>query len=140
MFERYTEKARCVIFFARYEASQFGSSYIETEHLLLGLIREDKTLMYALLTPGDIENIRSAIELNSKGQKKVSTSVDLPLSSKCKETLKSAAQQADELSTPHIGTEHLLLGLLSQKSCLAAELLTQCGITAERVLQKAAFC
>ncbi|MDQ6708030.1 MAG: hypothetical protein M3Z85_18900, partial [Acidobacteriota bacterium] len=44
MFERYTEKARRVIFFARYEASQFGSPYIETEHLLLGLLREDKTL------------------------------------------------------------------------------------------------
>src|SRR5271156_932282 len=41
MFERYTEKARRVIFFARYEASQFGSPYIETEHLLLGLLRED---------------------------------------------------------------------------------------------------
>ena len=44
MFEKYTEKARRVIFFARYEASQFGSPYIETEHLLLGLLREDKAL------------------------------------------------------------------------------------------------
>jgi ATP-dependent Clp protease ATP-binding subunit ClpA len=44
MFERYTEQARRVIFFARYEASQFGSPYIETEHLLLGLLREDKGL------------------------------------------------------------------------------------------------
>ena len=44
MFERYTEKARRTIFFARYEASQFGCSYIETEHLLLGLFREDKAL------------------------------------------------------------------------------------------------
>ena len=42
MFERYTEKARRVIFFARYEASQFGSPYIETEHLLLGLLREEE--------------------------------------------------------------------------------------------------
>lgn len=44
MFERYTEKARRVIFFARYEASQYGSPYIETEHLLLGLCREDRTI------------------------------------------------------------------------------------------------
>ena len=42
MFERYTEKARRVIFFGRYEASQFGSPYIDTEHLLLGIVREDK--------------------------------------------------------------------------------------------------
>jgi hypothetical protein len=46
MFERYTEKARCVIFFARYAASQFGSPYIEPEHLLLGLLREDKALLF----------------------------------------------------------------------------------------------
>jgi ATP-dependent Clp protease ATP-binding subunit ClpC len=44
MFERYTEKARRIIFFGRYEASRFGSPYIETEHLLLGLLREDKAL------------------------------------------------------------------------------------------------
>jgi ATP-dependent Clp protease ATP-binding subunit ClpC len=43
MFERYTEKARRTIFFARYEASQFGSPYTETEHVLLGLLREDKS-------------------------------------------------------------------------------------------------
>ena len=52
MFERYTEKARRVIFFARYEASQFGSPYIETEHLLLGLIREDKNISYKILSTG----------------------------------------------------------------------------------------
>jgi len=51
MFERYTEKARRTIYFARHEASKFGSPYIETEHLLLGLMQEDKTLIYALLTP-----------------------------------------------------------------------------------------
>src|SRR5437868_1114710 len=49
MFERYTEKARRVIFFARYEASQFGSPYIETEHLLLGLLREDKSFAAEIL-------------------------------------------------------------------------------------------
>jgi len=50
MFERYTEKARRVIFFARYEASQYGSPYIETEQLLLGLLREDHTLVRRVLT------------------------------------------------------------------------------------------
>src|SRR5437867_373345 len=49
MFERYTEKARRVIFFARYEASQFGSPYIETEHLLLGLLREEKCFAAEIL-------------------------------------------------------------------------------------------
>ena len=63
MFERYTEKARRVIFFARYEASQYGSPYIETEHLLLGLMREDKALANRFLRQqGSIESIRKEIE------------------------------------------------------------------------------
>ena len=63
MFERYTEKARRVIFFARYEASQFGSPYIETEHLLLGLLREDKALTNRFLRSPhtSIESIRPPI-------------------------------------------------------------------------------
>ena len=52
MFERYTEKARRVIFFARYEASMFGSSYIETEHVLLGLLREDRYGLQCVLDSG----------------------------------------------------------------------------------------
>src|SRR3989475_6513400 len=63
VFERYTEKARRVIFFARYEASQYGSPYIETEHLLLGLMREDKALANRFLRQqGSIESIRKEIE------------------------------------------------------------------------------
>ena len=63
MFERYTEKARRVIFFARYEASQFGSPYIETEHLLLGLLREDKALANRFLrSHAAVESIRKQIE------------------------------------------------------------------------------
>jgi ATP-dependent Clp protease ATP-binding subunit ClpA len=58
MFERFTEKARRVIFFGRYEASQFGSAYIESEHLLLGLLREDKALTARFLRPGGLGNIR----------------------------------------------------------------------------------
>ncbi|MDQ3256655.1 MAG: hypothetical protein M3R15_22655, partial [Acidobacteriota bacterium] len=60
MFERYTEKARRVIFFARYEASQFGAPAIEPEHLLLGLMREDKTLTarFLLRAQANLEVIR----------------------------------------------------------------------------------
>ena len=80
MFERYTEKARRVIFFARYEASQFGSPYIETEHLLLGLLREDKALTNRFLrSHASVESIRKQIEGHTTIREKVSTSVDLPL-------------------------------------------------------------
>ena len=117
MFERYTEKARRVIFFARYEASQFGSPYIETEHLLLGLLREDKALTNRFLrSHASVESIRKQIEGHTTIREKVSTSVDLPLSNECKRVLAYAAEEAERLSHKHIGTEHLLLGLLREEN------------------------
>ncbi|MBI2817507.1 MAG: ATP-dependent Clp protease ATP-binding subunit [Acidobacteria bacterium] len=129
MFERYTEKARRVIFFARYEASQFGSPYIETEHLLLGLLREDKALTNRFLrSHASIESIRKQIEGHTTIREKVSTSVDLPLSHECKRVLAYAAEEAERLSHKHIGTEHLLLGLLREEKCFAAEILRERGL------------
>jgi ATP-dependent Clp protease ATP-binding subunit ClpC len=85
MFERYTEKARRVIFFARHEASQFGSPSIETEHLLLGLLHEDKGMNRRLLRSDKAEDeIRKQIEGHTTIREKISTSVDMPLSDQCK--------------------------------------------------------
>jgi ATP-dependent Clp protease ATP-binding subunit ClpC len=123
MFERYTEKARRVIFFARYEASQFGSPYIETEHLLLGLVREDKALARRFFGGTEFESLRNQIEARSPVKKPTSTSVDLPLSNECKRVLAYAAEEAERLAHKHIGTEHLLLGLLREEQSFAAELL-----------------
>jgi ATP-dependent Clp protease ATP-binding subunit ClpC len=129
MFERYTEKARRVIFFARYEASQFGSPYIETEHLLLGLLREDKALTNRFLrSHASIESIRKQIEGRTPIREKVSTSVDLPLSQECKRVLAYAAEEAERLAHKHIGTEHLLLGLLREDKSFAAEILHERGL------------
>ena len=129
MFERYTEKARRVIFFARYEASQFGSPYIESEHLLLGLLREDKSLTNRFLrSHSSIESIRKQIEGHTTIREKVSTSVDLPLSHESKRVLAYAAEEAERLSHRHIGTEHLLLGLLREEKCFAAEILRERGL------------
>ena len=129
MFERYTEKARRVIFFARYEASQFGSPFIETEHLLLGLLREDKALTNRFLrSHASIESIRKQIEGRTPIREKVSTSVDLPLSQECKRVLAYAAEEAERLAHKHIGTEHLLLGLLREDKSFAAEILHERGL------------
>jgi len=92
MFERYTEKARRVIFFARYEASQFGSPYIETEHL----------------------------------------------SHECKHVLAYGAEEAERLNHKHIGTEHLLLGLLREEKCFAAEILHERGLRLNQVREEIA--
>ena len=134
MFERYTEKARRAIFFARYEASQFGSPYIEPEHLLLGLLREDKALANGFLgSLAAVESIRKQIDARTMRREKVSTSVDLPLSRECKFVLAYAAEEAERLTHSYIGTDHLLLGLLHEGKCFAAQLLLERGLTLESV-------
>ena len=137
MFERYTEKARRTIFFGRYEASQFGSPYIETEHLLLGLLREDKALANRFLSSlAAVESIRKQIEGHTAPREKVSTSVDLPLSHECKRVLSYGAEEAERLNHQHIGTEHLLLGLLREEKCFAAQLLGEQGLTLRSVREQ----
>src|SRR5450631_2392055 len=139
MFERYTEKARRVIVFARSEASQFGSPYIETEHLLLGLLREDKSLIFRFLrSHASVEPIRKQIEGHTAIQEKVSTSVDLPWSNECKRVLAYAPEEAERLSHKHVGTEHLLLGLLREEKCCAAEILHERGLHLSTIRQELA--
>ena len=129
MFERYTERARRVIFFSRYEASNFGSKTIETEHFLLGLIREDKNLTKRFLrNSSSIESIRAEIEGRVTMREKISTSIDLPLSDECKRILAYANEEAERLNHRHIGTEHLLLGILREEKCIAAEILHERGL------------
>ena len=95
MFERYTEKARRVIFFARYEASQVGSPYIETEHLLLGLLREDPGLLRRLVPNLDHQTVRAQIEKQTLKREFIPTSVDLPLNNESKRVLAYAAEEAE---------------------------------------------
>jgi ATP-dependent Clp protease ATP-binding subunit ClpC len=130
MFERYTEKARRVIFFARYEASQFGAPAIEPEHLLLGLMREDKTLTGRFFPRAqiNIEAIRKEIEGRTLLREKISTSVELPLAPETKRVLAYAHEESDRLQHRHIGTEHLLLGLLREDRSMAAEILYERGL------------
>jgi hypothetical protein len=130
MFERYTEHARRVIFFARYEASSLGSPYIEPEHLLLGLLREDQALKSRLPSRG-IEQIRKRIEESNPRREKTSTSVDLPLSTDAKRSLAFGAQESSELNHKVIDCGHLVLGLLRMENSVAAVALQQFGIDSE---------
>ncbi|MGC1258622.1 MAG: ATP-dependent Clp protease ATP-binding subunit, partial [Candidatus Acidiferrales bacterium] len=137
MFERYTEKARRVIFFARYEASQYGSPYIETEHLLLGLLREDKALANRFLrSHGSIESIRKEIEARITVRERISTSVEVPLSQECKRILNFAAEEAERLGHKHVGTEHLLLGVLREEKSFGAEILLERGLRLSTVREE----
>ena len=130
MFERYTERARRVLFFARYEASQLGSISIETEHLLLGLIREGKGLTSRMFSRShlSLENIRKEIEGRTVLREKVSTSVEIPFSTETKRVLQFAAEEADRLLHNYIGTEHLLLGILREERSVASMVLSEKGM------------
>jgi hypothetical protein len=129
MFERYTERARRVIFFARYEASQFGSTAIESEHMLLGLFREGGNTSNSFLHQSlSSESIRAEITARVTIHEKVSTSIDLPLSNECKRILAYAAEETERLGHREIGTEHLLLGMLREEKSLAAQILRGHGL------------
>ena len=137
MFERYTETARKAIFVARNEASQFGSEYIETEHLLLGMLRADSPLAMRLLKPpASIESIREQVEKQFVRRQKISTSVDLPLSHQCKRALANGAEEAERLNHKHIATEHLLLGLLRENECVASKIMADHGVTVSRLKEE----
>ena len=128
MFERYTEKARRTIFFARYEASQYGSSVIASEHILLGLLREDRTITRQFIGPIQLgTEIRTEIESIIKRGKPFATSVEVPLSDESEKILNLAGEEADRLGHRHIGTEHILLAILRLPDSLAAKLLIARG-------------
>jgi hypothetical protein len=128
MFERYTEHARRSIFFARYEASQLGAEYIGTEHLLLGLLREDQALRSRLLSARR-EQIRRRIEESvPQPIERRSTSVDMPLSQDCKRVLTYAAEEGEAFLHREIDCWHLTLGLLRLEDSIAALLLRESGI------------
>ena len=134
MFERYTEKARRTIFFARDEASRFGCSCIETEHLVLGVFREHNALANQFLAS---EAIRHSITQRRTPGLKVSTSVDLPLSHESKRALAYAAEE----SATHEPQTHRHGGI-SSSACFvrsipsALKLLREQGLTLDLVRRR----
>jgi hypothetical protein len=133
MFERYTERARRVIFFGRYEASQFGSTSIEVDHLLLGMLREDHSLFARFLRGASLDSIRKEVTDGLEVREKVPTSIDLPLTEEGKLVFKYASEEAERLKHNHIGTEHLLLGILRVEKSPAARILSNHGMNIEEV-------
>ena len=97
MFERFTEKARRVIFFARYEASHFGSPTIDTEHLLLGILRESQQLGRSVLFR--LHEVRDQIRAQVPEHEGNPKSIDLPFSDASKAALARVAAKAERAST-----------------------------------------
>ncbi|HSK72698.1 MAG TPA: ATP-dependent Clp protease ATP-binding subunit, partial [Pyrinomonadaceae bacterium] len=141
MFERYTEKARRVIFFARYEALQYGSQVISPEHILLGLMREDKTIsarFFPFRNTLTVEKVRREIEERIVLRERIPQSVELHLAPETKRILIFANEESRYLENRHIGPEHLLLGLVRQEQSIAAEILFQYGLRLQDVREEIA--
>ena len=136
MIERCTEQARRTLFFARYEAFQSGSSFIETEHVLLGLFRDDQSLAARVLADARLspDVIRREIEDHTARRTPLPLSNDdLPFGEEATRVLQYAAQEAERLLHRSIGTEHLLLGLFREERGLAASILHDHGLRLAQV-------
>ena len=142
MFERFTEGARRTVFFARYEAALLGMPYIDTEHLLLGILREDNALIRQVLPKVDYESVQRDVAARVKDRKPAANvNADLPLAEDAKRALKYSMEEADQMNSRHISTEHLLLGLVRDREFQSAKLLSQFGAGLESLRKKvAAFC
>ena len=139
MWQRFSQNARKVVFYAQEEAQRFGEGYVGTEHLLLGILRvEEGAAARAIRAQGvRIDQVKSEVErLLSKHDLKPSQ--DMTLTPEAKRVIGLAYNEAREVfQHDTIGTEHLLLGLIADEEGLAAQALRTLGIDAERVREEA---
>jgi ATP-dependent Clp protease ATP-binding subunit ClpC len=124
MFQRHTERARRTVHWARYIAFHVGSPSIEPEHLFLGILRQDMGLANRLFgSPWALEEVWAEMEKRNHFSERSTMSSDPQLSNATKGVMALAVEEADAVSDKNIGTSHLLLGLLREEKCVAAEIL-----------------
>lgn len=130
MFERYTDNARDVMSRARQEAQKFGHDHIGTEHILLGLIEVKAGVAADVLSHRavDLRHAKSLVEeLVTEGTGEGPDGT-LPRTEHAQHVLDDAVKEARQLKHNYIGTEHLLLGLLYEKDCIATKVLSRLGL------------
>lgn len=133
MWQRFTERARRVVFFAQEEAGRLGENYVSTEHLLLGLVRENDSVAARILDRMGVSlgRIRSEIERQvTRGDGRLGQ--DMQLTPRAKRVIDLAYDEARNLNNNYIGTEHLLLGLIREGEGMAARVLQRLGVDIER--------
>jgi ATP-dependent Clp protease ATP-binding subunit ClpC len=133
MWQRFTERARKVVFYAQEEAQKFGEGYVSTEHLLLGLVRESDSVAARVLDKlgVSLNRIRAEVEKQlPRGDARPNT--DMTLTPRAKRVIDLAYDEARNLNNNYIGTEHLLLGLIREGDGLAGRVLAKLGVELER--------
>ena len=138
MYERFTDRARKVMQYAKQEAQKFNHEYIGTEHILLGLAREGSGVAANVLQNMDIELKKLRLEVEkmvASGPELVSVG-QLPFTPRAKKVLEFAFEEAKGLGHNYIGTEHLLLGLLREEEGIAARVLQNSGVKLDEVREE----
>jgi len=138
-YDRFTDRARKVMAFARQEAQRFNHDYIGTEHLLLGLIKEGTGVAANVLRnlDVDIKKIRLEVEKMVQSSPDVVTKGQLPFTPRAKKVIEFSLEEARSLGHNYIGTEHILLGLLRENEGVAAHVLMNLGLKLEDVREEA---
>lgn len=138
MWQRFTERARRVVFFAQEEAGKLGENYVSTEHLLLGLVRERDSVAARMLGKMGIalERVRDEVQRQvTRGDGRLGQ--DMQLTPRAKRVIDLAYDEARQFDSDHIGTEHLLLGLIREGEGMAGRILTRIGADLERARRTA---
>ena len=133
-FEKFSERARRVLSLAQEEAQRFNHNYIGTEHVLLGLVRETDGIAAKVLANLGVElnKVRSAVEfIIGRGER--STPGEIGLTPRAKKVIELAVDEARRLNHHHIGTEHLLIGLMREGEGVAAGVLESLGVNLDKV-------
>ncbi len=137
MFERFTERARKVVVLAQEEARRFGHGYIGTEHLLLGLLREDEGVAALALERSNVTLRGAREQLESiVGYGDESPSSQAPFTPSSKKVLELALREALQLEHNYIGTEHILLGLARENEGVASQMLSGMGVEADGIREQ----
>ena len=132
MFELYSERTRRAVFYARHQASMSGTGQIEAEHLLLGVLHEDRDLVRRFFADAEPSH-REILNRLPPIQPGIPTSAQLPISAACEHAMNRALSEARGLGDQHIGCEHLLLALAQEPGSPAADVLRLHGLDAEQV-------
>jgi len=135
VFERFTERARQVVVVAQDEARALGHNYIGTEHILLGLLREEEGLAARVLESLDVtaEEVRAQVKrLVGHGDEQIVTG-QIPFTPRAKKVLELALREALSLKHSYIGPEHILLGVVRENDGVAARILLDFGADAETI-------
>jgi ATP-dependent Clp protease ATP-binding subunit ClpC len=133
MWQRFTERARKVVFYAQEEAQKFGEGYVSTEHLLLGLVREADSVAARVLDKlgVSLNRVRAEVEKQlPRGDARPNQ--DMTLTPRAKRVIDLAYDEARNLNNNYIGTEHLLLGLIREGDGLAGRVLAKLGVELEK--------